>query len=582
MWLRFIVAHDGTMRPMPGRPESTTGLLSTHELETGLVPSPVVYRLLRPSPTLAPAPAPAGYPLLLCLHGGNGSADLLDTLTPIFERLWADGSLPPMMVATPSAGRSFYLDRFDGTVRWERFLLSEFLPHLITTTGAGRQGAAVALAGVSMGGLGVLRLAFRHPDRFVSVAAIEPGIEESTTFPNVLLRDRVYRDDALMQELFGNPIDPDHFHNNHPRAIAERNGHLIAAAGLDVYVECGDEDLLHLQYGAEALHRQLFTHGIDHEYRLVRGGNHVGSTLPDRVADALRFIGRSVAAIDEPIREPDPVVEMFTAYVAAQELDRGYRRSEIIDGPDGPLEVHLTGQGPSVVLIPSLGRGAHDFSGLAARLARSGYQVISPEPRGIGHSHSRLDEFTMTDLADDIARVIEAVGTTPATVVGHAFGNRVARMVATLYPELVESVVLLACGGLIPPSSEASAALRLVFDPGITPEEHIAAVGTAFFAAGNDPSVWAEGWYTDVAAAQVRADRGTPRETWWTAGRSDVLVVQPAEDVIASPENATNIVEILGPRASMITIPGAGHALLPEQPSAVAVALLTWLDRRLN
>jgi pimeloyl-ACP methyl ester carboxylesterase len=58
--------------------------------------------------------------------------------------------------------------------------------------------------------------------------------------------------------------------------------------------------------------------------------------------------------------------------------------------------------------------------------------------------------------------------------------------------------------------------------------------------------------------------------------------VQPAEDVIAPPENAANIVEILGPRASMVTIPRAGHALLPEQPAAVAVALLTWLDRRLN
>jgi pimeloyl-ACP methyl ester carboxylesterase len=568
---------------MPGRDESTTSLLSTHELETGLVPSPVAYRLLRPSPAFGPALTPGlDYPLLLCLHGGNGSADFLDTLTPIFKTLWADGTLPPMVVATPSAGRSFYLDRFDGTVLWESFLLSEFIPHLIDTTGAGRKGVAVALAGVSMGGLGVLRLAFRHPDRFVSVAAIEPGIEESTRFNNLLLRDRVYRDDALMHELFGNPIDLDHFHNNHPRAIAERNGHLIAAAGLDVYIECGDEDLLHLQYGAEALHRQLFAHGIDHEYRLVRGGNHVGSTLSDRVTDALRFIGHSIAALDKPTRKPDPVVEMFTAYVSPQELDRGYRSTEIIDGPGGPLEVHLIGEGPSVALIPSLGRSANDFGVLAARLARSGYQVVSPEPRGVGDSKSRLENLTMTDLADDIACVIQAVSGMPTTVVGHAFGNRVARMVATLYPELVESVVLLACGGLVPPSPTASAALQRVFDPELTPEEHIAAVGTAFFAKGNDSSVWTDGWHTDVAAAQVRADRGTPQETWWTAGCSEVLVVQPAEDVIAPPGNAANIVEILGPRASMVTIPRAGHALLPEQPAAVAVALLTWLDRRLN
>jgi S-formylglutathione hydrolase len=566
---------------MAGPDDPTTGLLSDHQLETELVPSPVSYRVLRPPPVAVPVPA-RGYPLLLFLHGGNGSADLLDTVAPIFERLWSEGALAPMVVATPSAGRSFYLDRFDGAVRWESFLLSEFIPHLIETTGAGRQGRAVALAGVSMGGLGVLRLAFRHPDRFVTVAAIEPGIEESTIWDDVLLRDRVYRDDALMHQLFGNPIDPDHFHHNHPRAIAEDNGHLIAAAGLDIYFECGDEDVLHLQYGSEALHQQLFAHGIEHEYRLVRGANHVGATLPARIADALRFVDRSMAALDGPTRGPDPVVDTFTTYVSVQEVDRGYRRTEIIDGPGGTLEVHRQGQGPTVVLIPSLGRSAADFVDLTSRLARSGFCVVAPEPRGIGASRSRLEDLTMKDLADDIACVIGTLGNVPATVVGHAFGNRVARMVATVYPEVVESVVLLACGGLVPPSPPASAALRAVFDPELTPEEHLAAVATAFFAAGHDASVWTDGWHTDVAAAQALADRGTPQETWWTAGGSDLLVVQPADDVIATPENARHIIDTVGSRASMITIPRAGHALLPEQPAAVGVALLTWLDRRLR
>jgi len=36
---------------------------------------------------------------------------------------------------------------------------------------------------------------------------------------------------------------------------------------------------------------------------------------------------------------------------------------------------------------------------------------------------------------------------------------------------------------------------------------------------------------------------------------------------------------MLGARARMVTIPDAGHALLPEQPAAVAEAVLAWLDR---
>ncbi len=256
-----------------------------------------------------------------------------------------------------------------------------------------------------------------------------------------------------------------------------------------------------------------------------------------------------------------------------------------IDAPTGPLQVHVQGQGPAVLLIPSLGRGAQDFEMLAASLAEAGYQAIRPEPRGIGGSALGPEVVTMDDLADDIAAVIRAaVAVAPgsrATVVGHAFGNRVARMVATRYPELVESIVLLASGGKIPPSAEAASALAAVFDASLSPADHLAAVRTAFFADGNDASIWAAGWYPETAAMQQAASRATPVDTWWTAGSAAVLVVQPADDVIAVPANAAHIAGQLGDRASVVTIANAGHALLPEQPAAVTEALLTWLaDRR--
>ena len=554
------------------------GVLSTDLIESALVPSPVEVRTLRPGGAQADGDDRPLLPLLLLLHGGGDSATFLDGLVPLFERLWASGELPPLVAATPSAGRSFYLDRADGSQRWETFLADELLPHLIERTGAGRGGEAVALCGVSMGGLGALRLAFGRPERFVVVAVLEPAIEEATTWPEVALRDVVYRDAGLIAELYGDPVDEVHFHASHPRALAERHGHLIAAAGLDVYVEVGDQDLLHLQYGAEALHRQLFDHGIDHEYRVVRRGNHIGPSLGPRFADALGFVGRSLRALGEPPAEEVPA--WFAEWVDGQAAVRHYRRTELVDGPAGPIEVRLLGEGPLVVLLPSLGRGASDFATLATRLARSGYLVACPEPRGLGRSAGPLDGLTLADVADDAAAVIAALDAGPATVVGHAFGNRVARMVATRHPTLVESVVLLACGGRVPPEPEAGAALFRVFDVSLPADEHLDAVRTAFFAPGNEPAVWADGWHPEVAAAQSAATGSTPVEEWWEAGAADVLVVQPAEDHIALPANAEDLVAALGDRATLVTIPGAGHALLPEQPAAVVVALLTWLHRR--
>lgn len=93
--------------------------------------------------------------------------------------------------------------------------------------------------------------------------------------------------------------------------------------------------------------------------------------------------------------------------------------------------------------------------------------------------------------------------------------------------------MLLARRGRIPPSDEAAAALRAVLNVELSKDDHLAAVRTAFFAPGNDPSVWFDGCYS-AAAAQSAATRDTPVETWWTAGDIDVLAVQPADDVIAA------------------------------------------------
>ena len=255
--------------------------------------------------------------------------------------------------------------------------------------------------------------------------------------------------------------------------------------------------------------------------------------------------------------------------------------SILIDGPAGPVEAHVRGDGHPVVLLPSLGRGATDFDDLAGRLAAAGYRAICPEPRGIGGNTSPIDSMTMDDLAADVAATIEALADGPVTLVGHAFGNRVARLVATRRPELVESVVLLACGGLVPAGPEATAALLAVFDVELDDEDHLDAVRTAFFAPGNDPSVWFDGWHGIVAAVQSKANIEMDVDEWWMAGEADVLVVQPEQDVMAVPENAARIAEQYGDRATVLSLSNAGHAVLPEQPEEVAKLVLNWLDLRL-
>src|SRR5215468_993647 len=170
---------------------------------------------------------------------------------------------------------------------------------------------------------------------------------------------------------------------------------------------------------------------------------------------------------------------------------------------DVRIEILGQGQGNLVVLLPSLGRGAADFDVVAERLADAGYRVLRPQPRGIGGSRGPLAGIDLHDCAADVATVIAQDNNGPAFVVGHAFGNRVARMLATDRPELVRAVALVAANiGKAPSRPEVRAAIRASADASLPDEERIKALQFAFFAPGNDPRGWLGGWHPDVLAAQ--------------------------------------------------------------------------------
>src|SRR5262249_54570195 len=107
-----------------------------------------------------------------------------------------------------------------------------------------------------------------------------------------------------------------------------------------------------------------------------------------------------------------------------------------------------------VVMLPSLGRGSSDFDALAARVTAQGYRVLLPEPRGIGGSSGPLEAKTLHEFAGDVAAVIKALSSGPVVLIGHAYGNRVARTVASDHPDIVQELVLIAAGGIVPISEE--------------------------------------------------------------------------------------------------------------------------------
>ncbi|TFW35645.1 alpha/beta fold hydrolase [Massilia horti] len=247
---------------------------------------------------------------------------------------------------------------------------------------------------------------------------------------------------------------------------------------------------------------------------------------------------------------------------------------------DGRIEVYAQGSGPLVVMLPSRGRGAEDFFELAPYFVKAGYRVVMPQPRGIGKTTGAMKDITLHDLANDTAAVIRSEGGKPALVVGHAFGNWVARMTGVDHPELVRGVVIVAAAAKKYPAGLSEHVDRSA-ELSLPDAERLKSIQYAFFAPGHDAKVWLHGWYPEVSESQRMAGKATKQSEWWSGGAKPLLDLQAENDLFKPVETRGEIRDEFGERVTVKVIPNAGHALVPEQPAAVAEAIISW-DRGLK
>src|SRR5262250_370012 len=242
------------------------------------------------------------------------------------------------------------------------------------------------------------------------------------------------------------------------------------------------------------------------------------------------------------------------------------------------LECTIYGSGTPVVLLANAGCSTGYFDDLARMLAAGGLQAISVNMRGTGESRGSLDGITVHDLAADVAAVLEAVDCGPAHLVGHAFGNRIARCLAVDRPSLVRSVTLLAAGGLIGPATPLGTSFRNATEAKMNGSGCVTTLGARWLSPASDPKVLeqVECWPA-VHTAHLATSRNVPLEYWWSAGTAPLLVMQGLDDEAAPPGNGHALREQLGERVRVVDLPHAGHFLLLEQPEAVARAVSEFL-----
>jgi len=270
------------------RPPLTTaaGRIECNSLPSKTLAHPVNYCVILP-PSYD-ADKTRRFPILYFFHGLGDNEQMFIHAGGfnLVQDLWERGQIGEFLIVTPHADATFYINSRDGKVRYEDFLVQEFLPGVETRyrTRPGRANRGVA--GVSMGGYGALHLAFRHPQLFSAVSAHSPAIIAKLpafTAPTSggSVRSRV------LGATFGSPPDPIFWDHNSPLTLA-RSANL---AGVKIYFDCGDQDDFGFESGATALDKILASRHIPHEAHDYPG-RHDWQYFAEHLPASLEFHSR--------------------------------------------------------------------------------------------------------------------------------------------------------------------------------------------------------------------------------------------------------------------------------------------------
>ncbi|MCF8243382.1 MAG: esterase family protein [Melioribacteraceae bacterium] len=231
------------------------------------------------------------YPVVYLLHGYTdndmawiqfGEANML------CDKAIAENEIPSMILVTPDADVSWYINNYDNSVRYEDFFINEFIPFIESEFRIRKEKRFRAVSGLSMGGYGSLVYALKHPGMFSACAPFSAAVYSKKQ----IVETPPERWDYVFGVVFcpgleGESRMTDHLMSNNIFEII-KNAELEKLKSVRMYIDCGDDDWL--LTGNMELNQLLNDLEIPHEFR-VRDGKHSWTYWRTGLIDALKFIG---------------------------------------------------------------------------------------------------------------------------------------------------------------------------------------------------------------------------------------------------------------------------------------------------
>ncbi|MDI6874798.1 alpha/beta fold hydrolase [Candidatus Solincola sp.] len=248
------------------------------------------------------------------------------------------------------------------------------------------------------------------------------------------------------------------------------------------------------------------------------------------------------------------------------------------------------GSGDPLLLIMGLGGNVDWWTPKFLKSLASRYHVVAFDNRGAGRSEKPPGPYSIPQMADDAAALMDRLGWSSAHVLGMSMGGMIAQELALQHPERVRKLVLLVttCGGpeQVPASPEV---LQVLYSPkeGISPE--VIARSTLYLLYPRKYIEENPGKMEEVVKAMLLAPippaafalQLAAIINWSSHSRlkdihNPTLIITGSEDILIPPENSRILARAI-PNSRLVEYPGGGHGLIGQFPVEVAGEIAAFL-----
>jgi 3-oxoadipate enol-lactonase len=122
-------------------------------------------------------------------------------------------------------------------------------------------------------------------------------------------------------------------------------------------------------------------------------------------------------------------------------------KSGYVDTNGQQIYYEMHGEGESLILIMGIGGDSTMWAPYQVPAFSTKYQVIVLDNRDAGRSSKATSSYTIADMADDVAGLLDGLGIERAHILGISMGGMIAQEFALQHPDRLNKMILTGTGG---------------------------------------------------------------------------------------------------------------------------------------